>query len=359
VPPVRRERAEAGVRELVILIEAAGGPDPAVEAVGPAQASRSAEPALAESVRRLAPRHILCGYGGAGERLRTHLPFPDCRVLPAAAGTVRRLMECAADLAARDGDLLVVPFGRAQVAPAALAALREVHTAESNAATLLEEDDAVPPGMRALARDDLGRVTGLAARGAPVPAGRDGKASPIAIFHLPSLAGLCEGSEDPAGEAGGFARAVARLHAAGLPIGAARAPVPGACPRCLENPAQSPATGLLGANRSACLAVERPGFNSGQLVCYPRRHVTCALSLTRDEWDDLAALLREGERLARRVYDFDALNIGLSSGTGAHVAIQLIPRWTGDLNFLPLVSGFKAVPEKPEEAWRRYREAMA
>jgi ATP adenylyltransferase len=121
----------------------------------------------------------------------------------------------------------------------------------------------------------------------------------------------------------------------------------------------SAATGLLLASRHACLAVERPGFNSGQLVCYPRRHVTCALSLAPAEWEELAALLREGARLARRVYDFDALNVGLSSGTGAHLTFQLIPRWTGDLNFLPLVSGFKAVPEKPEDAWRRYREVLA
>jgi diadenosine tetraphosphate (Ap4A) HIT family hydrolase len=161
--------------------------------------------------------------------------------------------------------------------------------------------------------------------------------------HLPGALGDPRAAADPA-----LQRAVA---------GQRTRPVD-SCPRCAAQRSVGPDTGLLIADGHACLAVDKPGFNSGQLVVFPRRHVTCLLSAEAPEAAAICRLLREGERALREVYHFDALNIGYNSGGGEHLAVRLIPRWTGDLNYLPLVSGLKPVPESPRVAWNRLRKVL-
>jgi ATP adenylyltransferase len=106
------------------------------------------------------------------------------------------------------------------------------------------------------------------------------------------------------------------------------------------------------------LRVADPPFNSGHLVLFPRRHVGHAAALLPDERRALAEGLQRGERLIARVYGGEALNVGWNSGTGEHLAVQIVPRWAGDLNFLPLVAQLKLIPETPRRTWERLREEM-
>jgi len=352
----------------VLLITAPETPAAGSEsgtAAGPSGFGRGA-PARAADLptlaRALGVGRILCGFGVGGEALRAAVRTPAAEVVPGATGAAQALWGHAQALSGFDGDLLVLPAG-GEVQPAALlAALGELHVAEGNAATLLTADVGAAGGL-AVRRDACGRVTGL---GPADPPGEDDEAAGevcngTMMLHWPRLLAVLRArAASPGAPPADLAHAVTWLHAAGARVGSQRArDLLGACPRCHEQPRASEQSGVLLVTAHACLAIERPGFNSGQLACYPRRHVTCALSLGREEWSDLAILLREGERLLRRVYRFDALNVGLSSGVGSHLTVQLIPRWLGDVNFLPLVSGFKPVPESPQMAWRRLREVMA
>jgi ATP adenylyltransferase len=106
------------------------------------------------------------------------------------------------------------------------------------------------------------------------------------------------------------------------------------------------------------VGLELPGHNSGHLTVYPRRHLTSFLSLTGDEISEMSHLVQRGEAALRRIYRFDGLNLGVNSGTGEHVNLQIIPRWAGDHNYLPLVAGLKLVPDSPSQAWCRLREVL-
>ena len=132
----------------------------------------------------------------------------------------------------------------------------------------------------------------------------------------------------------------------------------GKCRCCLPEYSISAETGILLEREHALLAVDAPGFNSGQLKIFPKSHLTDFLSLHRDQKRDISELIQEGEAVLRRIYHFDALNIGLNSGSGEHLQVRLIPRWVGDMNFLPLISGLKPVPDSPASAWSRLHEGI-
>jgi len=115
---------------------------------------------------------------------------------------------------------------------------------------------------------------------------------------------------------------------------------------------------VLGAGERICLKVASRPFNNGHLLAFPRRHVASLPSLSAEELAELAVWLQRAESLLRQAYSMDALNVGANSGTGGHLAFHLIPRWGGDLNFLPLVAGLKLVPESPQGSWERLCRAM-
>ena len=55
------------------------------------------------------------------------------------------------------------------------------------------------------------------------------------------------------------------------------------------------------------------------------------------------------------------MNLGRSAGAGVadHFHLHVVPRWTGDSNFMPLVSGTKVVIEDLDTTYERLRPLFA
>jgi len=84
-----------------------------------------------------------------------------------------------------------------------------------------------------------------------------------------------------------------------------------------------------------------------------------------DAWLDMSKVIRETERILREVYRCDGLNIGLNLGSAAgagiaeHLHVHLVPRWTGDSNFMSVVSGERVIPESFESAFSKLKPQFA
>jgi diadenosine tetraphosphate (Ap4A) HIT family hydrolase len=108
------------------------------------------------------------------------------------------------------------------------------------------------------------------------------------------------------------------------------------------------------ARAGAVLAVATSPYNSGQLVVHPRRHVIRHASLDQGERADLWELAQIGSRAIQEVYHPAGMNLGYTAGeAGRHLALQVIPRWVGDTNFLPILAEKTLLPEALDQTHAR------
>jgi ATP adenylyltransferase len=97
----------------------------------------------------------------------------------------------------------------------------------------------------------------------------------------------------------------------------------------------------------------------------PYQHKSSLTALPLEAAEELMRLARRAERVLRKVYTPDGLNLGLNLGKAAgagvaeHLHLHAVPRWEGDTNFMSVLAETRILPEQLDETWRRLREALA
>lgn len=106
-------------------------------------------------------------------------------------------------------------------------------------------------------------------------------------------------------------------------------------------------------------------YTSGHIMVVPYQHVASLEELDEAASAEMMSLVRTGVRHLRATYRPDGLNLGMNLGTSAgagiagHVHFHLLPRWTGDTNFMTVVGETRVLPETLQETWTRMRAAFA
>jgi len=358
------------------------------------------EPLIAHvlrTARALDPGRILLVLGHRADEVRAAIAADDIEIVlqPDPRGTGDAVRRAEPTLRDHAGDLLVLYGDVPLVRPATLHELLERHRVEANAATLLTATLDDPSGYGRIVRDERGFCSGiveqreLAAgqqairefnsgiavfRARPLfealarirPAPRSGE------YYLTDVFGLLRGAGERIGtshladpdDIRGVNTPEQLCHIQELQ--ARRAAEAGACAWC-RLAGRVPVGGggseatdalLLDAGERVLIGVNPHPFNNGHLLLIPRRHVTYAAALDAREIRELSVGLQRGEALLGSVYGARAFNVGCRSGAGEHLTVHLVPRWEGDMSFLPLVAQLKLIPETPLGSWERLREAM-
>ena len=92
-------------------------------------------------------------------------------------------------------------------------------------------------------------------------------------------------------------------------------------------------------------------YNPGHLMVVPYRHVAGLEKLTEGESAELMSMTQQAIRVIRAVSSPHAFNIGLNLGRSAggsladHLHQHVVPRWTGDANFITVIGGTKTLPQ--------------
>ncbi len=106
-------------------------------------------------------------------------------------------------------------------------------------------------------------------------------------------------------------------------------------------------------------------YTGGHVMVAPRRHVGSLAEATLEELSEMMSLARRLEEVFREEYHPDGINVGMNLGRSAgagvadHIHMHLVPRWTGDTNFMTVVAGTRVIPEEPEQACLRLRRYFA
>lgn len=102
-------------------------------------------------------------------------------------------------------------------------------------------------------------------------------------------------------------------------------------------------------------------YNSGHVMISPRRHVGSLSDATAEEATEMMLLSRRLEGVFQEVYRPDGINVGINIGRSAgagvlgHIHQHLVPRWSGDTNFMTVVGDTRVIPEDPLAAAARLR----
>jgi ATP adenylyltransferase len=102
-------------------------------------------------------------------------------------------------------------------------------------------------------------------------------------------------------------------------------------------------------------------YNSGHLMVVPRRHVGTLAALNPDELSELGQLTRRAEMAITEAYEPQGINAGMNLGRPAgagvldHLHVHLVPRWTGDTNFMTVVGNVRVLPEELPRTAERLR----
>ena len=102
-------------------------------------------------------------------------------------------------------------------------------------------------------------------------------------------------------------------------------------------------------------------YNNGHLMVVPNRHVGTLAAATAAELTELMRLTRHAEIALSDAYQPQGINIGINLGRPAgagivdHLHIHLVPRWTGDTNFMSVVGNVRVLPEELAETAKRLR----
>ena len=106
-------------------------------------------------------------------------------------------------------------------------------------------------------------------------------------------------------------------------------------------------------------------YASGHMMAVVTRHVGSIETATAEELAEAMALIQKGTRALDAAYHPDGFNAGLNQGRVAgagvlgHLHIHLVPRWSGDTNFMPIIGETRVLPESLETTYDRLAAALA
>jgi ATP adenylyltransferase len=127
---------------------------------------------------------------------------------------------------------------------------------------------------------------------------------------------------------------------------------PGGCVFCdaLAREVEEPL--LLYRGRTCFVILNLYPYNNGHLMVVPNRHVATLTAAAPDELAELMALTRHAEIALTEAYRPQGLNVGMNLGRPAgagiadHLHVHVVPRWSGDTNFMSVVGNVRVLPEE-------------
>jgi ATP adenylyltransferase len=127
-------------------------------------------------------------------------------------------------------------------------------------------------------------------------------------------------------------------------------------------------SGVLFRGKYAFVIMNVYPYNNGHIMVAPYKHTGNFEELSEDEMLEMSVILKRWQKVIKKAMNPDGFNIGINLGriAGAgfedHLHYHLVPRWSGDTNFMPVISDTKIVPMSIGEGYdlllKVYREII-
>jgi ATP adenylyltransferase len=102
-------------------------------------------------------------------------------------------------------------------------------------------------------------------------------------------------------------------------------------------------------------------YNSGHLMIVPFEHTADFSGLAKGTSDELMDLAKRAQAALAEVYRPQGFNLGMNLGQAAgagvtdHLHLHILPRWSGDANFMTTVGDTRVIPEDLRATYEKLR----
>jgi len=106
-------------------------------------------------------------------------------------------------------------------------------------------------------------------------------------------------------------------------------------------------------------------YNNGHLMVAPKRHLKDTRELNDSEVLDLMRAVDRAKSLLDKTLKPQGYNVGINhsaeagAGITGHLHIHIVPRWKGDVNFMPVIFGTKVISQSLKEVARVLKNVSA
>ncbi len=114
--------------------------------------------------------------------------------------------------------------------------------------------------------------------------------------------------------------------------------------------------------KKALVILNKFPYNAGHTMIVPTRHVGQIEKLKADEAAEFFELLQKTVAIIKKVLKPTSMNLGMNlgkaSGAGVpgHLHMHIVPRWTGDTNFMPIIGKTKVVSLPLDPIYKKLRK---
>jgi ATP adenylyltransferase len=104
-------------------------------------------------------------------------------------------------------------------------------------------------------------------------------------------------------------------------------------------------------------------YSTGHVLILPYREVADLEDLDADETAELWSMTKDAVIAIKRAYVPEGINLGINLGKPAggsvseHLHVHVVPRWTGDSNFMTAIANTRTLPEALPDTAARLRAA--
>jgi ATP adenylyltransferase len=102
-------------------------------------------------------------------------------------------------------------------------------------------------------------------------------------------------------------------------------------------------------------------YTSGHLMIVPFEHTADFAALSKETSDELMDLAKRAQALLDETYHPHGFNLGMNLGGAAgagvsdHLHLHVLPRWSGDANFMTTVGETRVIPEDLRATYEKLR----
>lgn len=138
----------------------------------------------------------------------------------------------------------------------------------------------------------------------------------------------------------------------------------GGCVFCRIIKEKNDAENLVVARGEHCFIVlNLYPYNNGHVLIIPNRHVDDLKKLRYAEKKEFLEMIEYAKSLLEDVLNPEGFNIGMNLGRAAgagipkHMHMHMVPRWLGDMNFMPTVANTKVISQSLKELHKQLSDA--